>query len=169
MRLPLKGGEYERMKKLNKGFTLIELLVVIAVLGILAAVVLVAINPTARIQDARNSGVRSDIGQLGTAMEAYFTENNGNYPTSALSELVSDDQLKQLPSPPSGRDTSNCVSSYVYVTGSTEAAAYSDLEPCGGSETYYVYWTACGQATESDAVPDDAGGAYDVDNPTSAC
>lgn len=151
MRLPSKGGEYERMKKLNKGFTLIELLVVIAVLGILAAVVLVAINPTARIQDARNSGVRSDIGQVGTAIEAYFTENNGSYP-AALSNLTADDQLKQLPSLPSGRDTGCAVDSYTdgYSATGGEAVQYADLEPCDGDATqvWYAYKTACGKAIE---------------------
>ncbi len=139
---------------MKKGFTLIELLVVIAVLGILAAVVLVAINPTARIQDARNSGVRSDVGQIGTALEAYFTENNGAYPT-ALSALVTDDQLKQLPAPPTGRGA-GCMAAYGYFRNTTveEAVVYLDLEPCGsGGEGYYAYWTACGKATLQDTVP----------------
>jgi prepilin-type N-terminal cleavage/methylation domain-containing protein len=147
-------------KMMRKGFTLIELLVVIAVLGILAAVVLVAINPTARIQDARNSGVQSDIGQIGTALEAYFTENNGAYPaagttpttcgtgTTGLCGLVNDDQLKQLPEPPTGRATA-CDAVYTYVTNGTEAAAYADLEPCGSGEEFYVYWTACGKAVNA--------------------
>lgn len=141
------------MKKVwTKGFTLIELLVVIAVLGILAAVVLVAINPQARIQDARNSGVRSDIGQIGSALEAYFTENNGAYPTSTdMAELTTDEQLKNIPAAPSGRPTTCSVTAgerYNYLQNGTEVAVYADLEPCGGGtdQEWYVYFSAVGKA-----------------------
>lgn len=143
------------MKKTwNKGFTLIELLVVIAVLGILAAVVLVAINPQARIQDARNSGVKSDIGQIGSALEAYFTENNGSYPT-ALTDLAAatQEQLKNVPNAPEGRATGCTIdanSSYGFGESSDEVAVWADLEPCdqGASNVWYVYWSACGKANE---------------------
>ncbi len=54
-----------RKKNFSKGFTLIELLVVIAILGILAAVVLVAINPGQRIAAARNSRVKADLASIG--------------------------------------------------------------------------------------------------------
>lgn len=140
------------MKKLQKGFTLIELLVVIAVLGILAAVVLVAINPQSRIQEARNAGIKSDIGQIGTALESYFTENGGSYPT-ATADLTDDEQLKNFPAPPTGRDGTNCETAYQYITGSSEAAVYADLEPCGTGEEYYVYWTACGKAVVNTSEP----------------
>lgn len=140
------------MKKVwTKGFTLIELLVVIAVLGILAAVVLVAINPQARIQDARNSGVRSDIGQIGSALEAYFTENNGSYPT-ALTDLADDDQLKTIPLPAAERSNAGCgvTTAYGFTGSGGEVAAWADLEPCdsGTDQVWYVYWSACGRATE---------------------
>ena len=142
----------------KKGFTLIELLVVIAVLGILAAVVLVAINPTKRLQDARNAGVKSDVGQIGTALEAYYTENNGVYPAN-IAALVTDQQLKQAPTAPSGRPTT-CTEgagdpySYVVATDSSEAAAWAELEDCGdASEDQYVYWTKCGKTVETTTVP----------------
>ncbi|MCA9390131.1 type II secretion system protein [candidate division WWE3 bacterium] len=143
------------MKTMKKGFTLIELLVVIAVLGILAAVVLVAINPQARLQDARNSGVRSDIGQIGTALEAYFTENNGAYP-AALANLTADNQLKTLPTVPTGRGgtCTPATGNYTFTTSTSgnERAVSAQLEPCG-STGYYVYWTKCGKAREETSAP----------------
>lgn len=79
----------------KKGFTLIELLVVIAIVGVLAAVVLIAINPAKRLAQARDSGRKSDIGQIATGAQAYFT-TQGRYPT-ALTELTGSGDLKTIP------------------------------------------------------------------------
>ena len=45
----------------SRGFTLIELLIVIAVLGVLAAVVLVAIDPGQQLARGRDSGRKPSI------------------------------------------------------------------------------------------------------------
>lgn len=63
----------------KKGFTLIELLIVIAVLGTLAVVVLIAINPIQQLARARDAGRSSAVAQLGHGYEARATVNNGIY------------------------------------------------------------------------------------------
>ncbi len=63
----------------KKGFTLIELLVVVAIIGILAAI---AIPQFAKYrQRAYNSAAQSDLRNLSTSLEAYFTDNQ-EYPSS---------------------------------------------------------------------------------------
>ncbi len=66
---------------LRQGFTLIELLVVIGIIGILAAVVLVAVNPGRQFASARDTQRRADLYALTNAIYQYASENNGNVPT----------------------------------------------------------------------------------------
>lgn len=68
------------MNPKRRGFTLIELLVVIAILGVLAAGVLVAVNPLQRIKQAKDSQRKIALSQIKNALEAYSVLNGGKYP-----------------------------------------------------------------------------------------
>ncbi len=61
----------------KKGFTLIELLVVIAIIGLLSTLAVVALG-SARVK-ARDSKRLSDLKQIQTALELYYTDQN-TYP-----------------------------------------------------------------------------------------
>ncbi len=85
---------------LKKGFTLVELLIVIAILGTLAVVVLVALNPVQQLAKTRDTGRKSSTSQLGHALEAYATTNNGVYVAENatwITSLVTSGEVNAVP------------------------------------------------------------------------
>lgn len=67
-----------------QGFTLIELIIVIGVLGVLAASLLIAINPLEQLARGRDSGRLSSVTQLGRALQNYVANQGlSTYPTDA--------------------------------------------------------------------------------------
>lgn len=69
------------MQKNTRGFTLIEILLVIAIMAILAAIVIVAINPAKQFGEAQNTQRRSDVRTILDAIVQYSLDNAGEYPT----------------------------------------------------------------------------------------
>ncbi len=92
----------KKLRNKNKGFTLIELLVVIAIIGLLASVVLLALN-SAR-QKSRDAKRLADIRQLASAMELYFNDVN-SYPTS----------VAQNPLPQTGFGSPSITPNYIGI------------------------------------------------------
>lgn len=66
--------------KKEKGFTLLELLIVIGIIAILAAAVVIAINPARHFQQARNSQRWNDINTLSSAVYSYLVDKGGFWP-----------------------------------------------------------------------------------------
>jgi len=77
------------MSKLSKGFTLIELLLVIAIIGILATVTVVAINPQRQLAKARDSQRKTDLYSIATAVYQYASEHSGDLPDTDGNPLTS--------------------------------------------------------------------------------
>ncbi|GEM_PF-3576855 len=123
---------------------LFVLQIVIAVLGIVAAIFLIAVNPARRqgqansvsgrdigVLDAVNPAVRQwqardstrqlDIGQIRAGLDSYQSKNN-KFPPS-LDNLVTDGDLKEVPSDPLGGKYQYLVSS-----DSTSVALFAWLE-----------------------------------------
>ena len=68
------------MSKKNSGFTLIELLVVIGILGILLAIVLIAINPAKQFAAANNTKRNSDVVAILNSIHQYAVDKKGALP-----------------------------------------------------------------------------------------
>ncbi|PSO44401.1 MAG: hypothetical protein BRC23_01170 [Parcubacteria group bacterium SW_4_49_11] len=69
------------MLKHSKAFTLLEILLVVAAIGILAAIVIVAINPQRQLGKVRDAERQSEVATLKDAIEQYSLDTNGEYPS----------------------------------------------------------------------------------------
>jgi len=63
----------------KKGFTLIEVLVVIGILGILAGVVLVAVNPGRQFKQAHDTQRTSNVNAILNAIGQNIVDNKGQF------------------------------------------------------------------------------------------
>ena len=159
-------------KKLSKGFTLIELLIVIAVIGVLAAVILVAIDPVEQLARGRDAGRKSAVTSVGRAMQAYYT-NNSVYPTiaqwtgsNATNVLVLSGDIKVIPTqttnpiPPTACTGGSVINNFCYkvnaVIGAENIVVYTRVEskserekgPCTvlAQDAWLVYASIDGRA-----------------------
>lgn len=69
------------------GFTLVELLIVIALLGAIALIVIAAINPIEQANRARDTRLKSDSGQIISAIDRYFA-SQGKMPWASTTDVA---------------------------------------------------------------------------------
>lgn len=154
---------------LSKGFTLIELLIVIAILGVLAAVVLVAINPGQRIAAARNSRVRSDLASMGSVANIFNTDTGlnaacvggGSYPSVLTQATVCGATFLggTAPVPPSGTYTLEFIPAGCAPNTATpctaiaiDGPAYSDGVINAATNDKWCWRSATGTITQTTAA-----------------
>ena len=73
--------------KKQRGFTLIEILVVIGIIAILAAIVIVAINPARQFAQARNTQRESNLNTLLNAVGQRLADNKGIFTCTGLGTI----------------------------------------------------------------------------------
>lgn len=114
--------------KTQFGFTIVELLIVIVVIGILAAITIVAYNG---IQErARSTTVTSALSQAAKKLAVYQVDYPNAYP-AALSDIGIQNTPKIT---------------YQYVVNNTDQPATYCLTATTGSTTYYITGSAQSQA-----------------------
>lgn len=141
------------------GFTLIEMIIVIAILGILAVVVITAINPAERQAQARDAGRKTTVLQLGHAAQSFGVANNGNYPVESTwaQDLVGYGDLATFPAGvayASGAPCSNVVQpfedpTFCYAYDATNgflvysvAESQQSVNKCTSTTPYFVFSSA---------------------------
>lgn len=88
------------MANYTKAFTLVELLVAMTIIMVLTIVAVV--NYGSVQKNARDSKRKSDLEKVRVALEMYRQDNDGCYPDTPVSDLVSSGYLDVFPSDPFG-------------------------------------------------------------------
>ena len=105
----------------KQGFTLLEILLVVAAIGILAGIVILAINPGKQLGDTRNAQRKVDVNTILNAVYQYSVDNNGNIPSGVASSTCA-----------------TATSTEICKTGAVSCSGYSALSELTTSEKYLV-------------------------------
>ena len=150
----------------SKGFTLLELIVVMSVLGVLASVVLLIVDPAEQLARGRDTNRLQLVSQLGHAIQAYyFVEGELPTPNTEWQQtLKNSKEITNTQAAPSGA-TPVCntfpVGEICYTGTGTEFLVWTtaesqqyknraagDGDPCTtlGLVAYIIYMGAQGKA-----------------------
>ncbi len=132
----------KRAKVKQSGFTIVELLIVIVVIGILAAITIVAYSGiTARANGAKAQTNGANTQKVAEAMNA----DNGYYPATAASFATGSTSVKE----PTGITVvpDNLTTTPINSTNGLTTVAYACLTTCTNSTGGRITWWNFGAST----------------------
>ncbi len=122
------------MKK--KGFTLLEILLVVAAIGILAGIIILALNPAKQLAETRNAQRWSDVNAILNGIWQYSIDNDGEFPTNIPNSSVCSSVTQEICVTDSicssGTDLSDLTDSSLYLTAIPE-------DPTGATASFVGY------------------------------
>jgi prepilin-type N-terminal cleavage/methylation domain-containing protein len=136
--------------KTRKGFTLIELMIVVAIIGILAAVAIPKFADL--IRRSSEGATRGNLGALRSALNVYYADMEGFFPTDMQSMTVNGKYLSAIPEsklPPYHSDSAVVqpdvnfdVGGWNYVPFPSDQDFGVLIANCTHTDSKNVYWTA---------------------------
>ncbi|PSO43981.1 MAG: hypothetical protein BRC23_02450, partial [Parcubacteria group bacterium SW_4_49_11] len=122
------------MKHKKFGFTLLEILLVVAAVGILAAIVIVAINPNEQLAKVRDTERQSEVDTLHDAIRQYNIDNDGEWPSEVAS--MSANSAEEICA--DGVSDSSCINLTDDLSPEYVAAIPEDPQADGTGSEYVV-------------------------------
>jgi len=117
----------------RNAFTLLEILLVVAAVGILAAIVIVAINPQRQLEKTRDAERQSEVNTLYDAIQQYNIDNNG-YPSPVAN--LSDHEAAEICQ--DGTSDPSCINLTNELVETYLAEIPSDPQASGAGSGYVV-------------------------------
>jgi len=155
--------------KLISGFTLIEILIVIGILAILAAIVIVAINPSKQFAQARNAERTANVNTILNAIgqriadnkgvfEGQFTINSEDYTCGVLPNTETDISGSEAENTTTETGNLGClIPTYIPIM---------PVEPAGDEAEQYTVQVIAGRVT---VCAPEAGNETAIPDPEAIC
>ena len=120
-------------KKMQGGFTLIEILVVIGIIAILAAIVIIAINPARQFAQARNSQRISNLNTILNAIGQDLADNKGIFTCTGIGTAIGSPTASTTIGTAAGNSNLESCLTPTYI------AAGIPIDPIGGTPADTLY------------------------------
>lgn len=135
--------------KRSSGFTLVEILLVVAIIAILAAIVIIAVNPARQLAQTRNAQRKVDANTILNAVYQHLIDNSGNL----IGEITTNPKEVCLTGTGVASSTCGGAADLEVLTNSERYIVRIPVDPSGATSStatgtgYQIFKTANGRVT----------------------